>query len=297
MNKMERCSYFIPEKALFGSFPTQEDVNFLEEQGVRYFIDLTCDEEQKIVPYKTRYTYIKYSIRDRHVPENWQTFAKLIVTICDIIKNLKSGEKIYVNCKGGHGRSGVVVACILCNYFGMSPTEALIHTTRYHSNRPKMNEKWRKIGSPQGIKQKEFVRAFFRPLKFGHDKIGFGNFSHHPVFVPELGYTFPNAQLAFQAFKGPENKEYIEKLIEGHFCPEKIKKHVQNWDENKIEYMTKVLDLKFTQHSALKQQLLDTGLRPLVKISIDSFWGDSGKNMHGKILVKLRLKYIRESQA
>ena len=44
---MERCSYFIQNKALFGSFPTQEVVHILEELGVRCFIDLTNSDESK----------------------------------------------------------------------------------------------------------------------------------------------------------------------------------------------------------------------------------------------------------
>jgi hypothetical protein len=35
---MERSSYFIKDKALFGSYPTQESVEELEKEGVRYFI-------------------------------------------------------------------------------------------------------------------------------------------------------------------------------------------------------------------------------------------------------------------
>ena len=33
---MERCSYFIEERALFGCFPNQEMVEILEKEGVTY---------------------------------------------------------------------------------------------------------------------------------------------------------------------------------------------------------------------------------------------------------------------
>ena len=38
---MNYCSYFIKDKALFGSYPTQQSVEELEQEGVRYFVDLT----------------------------------------------------------------------------------------------------------------------------------------------------------------------------------------------------------------------------------------------------------------
>jgi hypothetical protein len=297
---MERCSYFIPDNALFGSFPEQKVVDQLEEIGVRYFIDLTCDDEDKTVPYTTKYTYIKYPIQDRNIPEDWKSFAQLIVKICHILKNLKQKEKIYINCRGGHGRSGILVACILCYYYEITPEEALRQTTKYHSNRPVMRDKWRRLGSPQGKRQKDFVYRFFRPLKF--NKIdtadftsGMNNQSKHPVTIPHIG-TFPNAHLAFQAFRDINNVEYVKKLINGVFCPEDIKAHNRDWEENKMEYMYNVLQHKFSQYPELAVNLTNTGLRPLVKVSPDFFWGDSGngqgKNIHGKLLNRLRAEIL-----
>ena len=46
---MEYASFFITDKALFGSFPTQAQVEELESTGVRYFVDLTNPNESKIV--------------------------------------------------------------------------------------------------------------------------------------------------------------------------------------------------------------------------------------------------------
>ena len=111
---MDRSSEFIRNKALFGGYPTQEYVNEFETMGVRYFIDLTCEGEKKIVPYTTIYTYERYSISDHRVPTDWNSFAQFISKIGNIIKSRHTGEKVYRHCKGGHGRSGVVVACLLC---------------------------------------------------------------------------------------------------------------------------------------------------------------------------------------
>jgi protein-tyrosine phosphatase/predicted NAD-dependent protein-ADP-ribosyltransferase YbiA (DUF1768 family) len=299
---MERCSYFIPEKALFGSFPEQKIVEQLEDLGVRYFIDLTYDHEEKTVPYKTKYVYIKYPILDRNIPEDWKSFSQLIIKIYHILRNLKPTEKIYVNCRGGHGRSGILVACILCYYYEISPEESLKQTSKYHSNRPIMRDKWRKIGSPQGKRQKDFVFKFFRPLKFNKpENIGFtagmSNLTNHTVTIPDVG-TFPNAHTAFQAYRDINNKEYIQKLITGTFSPEDINENNMHWEDHKVDYMYKVLRYKFLEHQDLYTNLINTGLRPLVKISQDSFWGDAGNcqgmNVHGKLLSRLRSEFLYE---
>ena len=43
---MNKCSYFIPEKALFGGYPNNLEARELEDSGVRVFGDLTgsCEE-------------------------------------------------------------------------------------------------------------------------------------------------------------------------------------------------------------------------------------------------------------
>ena len=37
---MNNSSFFIKDRALFGSFPSQDSVSELETLGVRYFVDL-----------------------------------------------------------------------------------------------------------------------------------------------------------------------------------------------------------------------------------------------------------------
>lgn len=299
---MERCSYFIEDKALFGSFPTQQDVLFLEEMGVRCFVDLTRRDESKTTPYKTEYLYINYPIIDRKIPEDWKSFAKLVIRVCYIIRNLRQNEKIYVHCKGGHGRSGILVASIFCQYYGLSTEEALKQTAKCHARRPEMRDKWRKLGSPQGVRQKDFVHRFFRPLRFskpeiGGYTIGMHNLSDYTVTIPNVG-QFSNAQLAFQYFREPNNKEYVENLLKGKYCQELLTEHNRDWEENKINYMYKILEYKFTQHNVLRENLINTGLRPFVKLSHDAFWGDGGngqgKNIQGKLLNKLRVKFLCE---
>lgn len=300
MKYMERSSEFVKNKALFGSYPSQEQVNEFESLGVRYFVDLTCIGENKIVPYYTTYTYIHYPIPDRRVPTNWESFSRFIIKVVDIIKNLSTGEKVYVHCKGGHGRSGVVVASLLCYLYKITPSEALSKTSKYHGRRKDMKEKWRRMGSPQTRSQKHFVTKFFEPLYVYKNctqyfSYGFSNDANFQVIVPKFG-TFPTVTSAFNAFKDENDRKYITSL-EITTDIDEIKNIINkkpepdNWEEIREDVMYKILKLKFEQNELLKKQLLNTGLRPIIVSSFDLFWGKLdkiGKNILGRMLMTLR---------
>ena len=291
---MDRSSYFIKDRALFGSYPTQEAVNELEKEGVKFFINLTHDDEAKITPYTTNNKIIAYPIIDRHVPTDWQSFAKFIIRISYIIRNLKNGERIYLHCKGGHGRSGVVVAAILCYMFRLSPTESLEQTTKFHSNRSVMRDKWRKLGSPQTYRQKSFIHKFFNILYFCRanrigNTAGFSSFTGHPVVINGFG-SFHTAEAAIQAYKNPSDKEYVKKqeLAKNPHFSVVLGNQVNlraDWNKISEEIRYKVTEAKFIQNPELKDNLIYTGLRPILH-SIN------GGVIIDNILMKLREKFI-----
>jgi predicted NAD-dependent protein-ADP-ribosyltransferase YbiA (DUF1768 family) len=294
---MDKCSYFIKSKALFGCFPVQESVDELEEEGVRYFVNLTLDTESKIVPYTTRYNYIHFPIVDRRVPRNWGDFAKFIIRVSDIIYNLADGDMVYIHCRGGHGRSGVVVACLLMYMFNLSTEEALAQTTMYHSNRSVMRDKWRHIGSPQTKSQKNFVHKFFEPLYFyraykvGHTT-GFSNFSLHPVNIPDFG-DFPTSEAAIQAYKAPDNPDYVSRQVNSKSpVVSKSMGHKiipsNEWVMSKDKLLGMILRKKFEQNDIIRYNLLNTGLRLIVEYKGDR---EFSGNVLGKLLTDIRNEY------
>lgn len=296
---MNNSSYFIKGKAMFGSYPSQEAVQELEKEGVRFFVDLTFPDERKILPYTTKYNYLRFPITDCKAPRDWRSFAQLVVHLANVITGLGNEERVYIHCKGGHGRSGVVVACLLCYIFKIDPSTALQRTSASHSKRSVMRDKWRKIGSPQTYHQKNFVHKFFSPLKFhrpfrhGHTA-GFSTLTAHPVTIPGLG-TFPTAEAAIQAHKAAGDVEYIKKLktvkspsvaiAAGNAvdCPE--------WSEIEQNVTYLVLREKFDQYPELKSALLDTGLRQIVQCYSSEEHGPSENSSVGKALMELRSHY------
>ena len=189
---MNKSSYFIPDKALFGSYPSHEAAKELEEEGVCLFVNLTeAIENLEQYIHSPTSEMISFPIPDRKIPCNILHYSLFIMKIVMRLANFKGRQKLYVHCKGGHGRAGVVVASILCYYYNIEPSRALELTTQYHSKRQEMRAKWRSIGSPQTAKQKQYVVKLFDPLRFYKaykmgNTTGFSNFSSHSVYLEKF---------------------------------------------------------------------------------------------------------------
>jgi len=296
---MESSSYFIKDKALFGSFPTQQSVYELEKEGVKHFIDLTFHDEKKIVPYITGQNYINFPIVDQNIPMDLQAFSRFILKASKIIRELQICEKVYIHCKGGHGRSGIIVACILCHIFSLSPYESLQYTTQCHNNRKNMRERWRKIGSPQTYSQKKFVYKSF-----------------HPVNMNALLKQVINEPITINTHELGENKSvyeyfglYREKFIENPLNTifDKFRNRKKSIIEEKpIEWIDikdnilKFLFLEFFKNNTeVKDHFLRSFLRPIIITYIESnvFWKNNGIELSkiSNILSSIRVKFLQEN--
>lgn len=280
---MNKTSFFIKDRALFGSYPTQDEVNELETYGVKYFIDLTYRyKEKNINPYMTKYTYINYPITDQYFPSNWKTFAELIIKLSNIIKQLPIKDLIFIHCKGGQGRSGIVVASIICYMFKLSTISSIKYTTLCRNKRKNLKEKWLKVSCPQTYLQQKFVFKFFEPLRFYRYKYniftyGFSNLSLHSINLENLSLC-NSVQIAYDM--------YIQKYIHKNILT----------DKEMLNIMTYIVKIKFDRYLDIRENLLNTGLRPLIEYAKDDeFWSSGkegkGKNMLGIILTNLRNKY------
>ena len=105
--------------------------------------------------------YSHFPITDRSVPTKKVAlaFGQLVRTITE------DTGRVYIHCRGGHGRSGLVAACILVQ-LGEAPTTALATVRTMHANRPELSKRMRELGAPQNDKQREFV------LMYGDDGTG-----------------------------------------------------------------------------------------------------------------------------
>lgn len=211
----ETSAYFVTNQCLFGAYPTQHQIQQLEDWGVDIVVNLTKTDEHKIRPYQTKAKVVQFSIPDRKVPENICMFCALVIYI---EREIRHGKKIYIHCKGGHGRAGLLVASILCYHHKITPSESFIRTSAYHATRPvhstkpKKNEFWKTKGSPQTQEQHAFVRSLFQPYKISKD-------SPFTKKGEWRSHTYDNFLIntnlgPIEGVNGKELEEYRDSLIE-----------------------------------------------------------------------------------
>jgi protein-tyrosine phosphatase len=155
-------SYFYKKNGIFGSYPTQSEVNEMERQGVKWFVDLTTKADGLSKYYCSNDSvYISYPIPDKMPPENTSSYCEFIDFLSSVISGLGDTEKMYIHCRGGHGRSGTVVASLLCILEGLNPETSINKTTYYHKLRPNLKTKWSRVFCPNAKSQRDFVRQLY----------------------------------------------------------------------------------------------------------------------------------------
>ena len=141
-----------PSKGYFGP---KKRLNSLLESGTTSFLDLTVEGElppysQLIELMNSDLKIIKYKrmpIQDMSTPE--KTEMEEILNYID--QEISAGEKIYVHCLRGLGRTGIVIGCYLVRH-GETGEKAIKKIASLRKNLP---NRW--LQSPQTDMQKEFV--------------------------------------------------------------------------------------------------------------------------------------------
>ncbi len=111
--------WVLPGRALAGEHPSGEGksdtlarLKCLHEAGIDYFIDLTeageMPEYRRLLPAKSY--YLRCPMRDQEVPGDVALMHELQSRIRTA---LKLDRRIYIHCRAGIGRTGVVVGCYL----------------------------------------------------------------------------------------------------------------------------------------------------------------------------------------
>ena len=107
----------------------EDDVKTISESGISVVISLIEDFEFDLLSIShfpellelEHIQFIHYPIRDHFVPDNIDSFHKLIIMICELFLQ---GHSILVHCRGGVGRTGLVCASFLL-HFGSNANEAI----------------------------------------------------------------------------------------------------------------------------------------------------------------------------
>lgn len=289
-----------PSKVIFGPFPSQEVVTEMSQSGVRLFLDLTQVNEDGTHPYQVPdgVGYIKYSIRDNYAPSNWESYAKLILTL---VSEIQKGTCMYIHCRAGHGRSSTICTSILCQLdTELHPERAIKRVAQIHSQRVGLSARWDRVRNPLSRAQHIFIYKFFSTLFFtrANDEgfyHGFSSCSPHSIRVNDL--VFPNAESAFQYYKDPSDEAYVNKLLDPHKGSSVKFIGDDHWnpllcDEemNEFEIMYKIIKQKYEDYPELAEVLRQTNLKRIY----DGCFNSHPDNLVGRVLMKLRDELIEK---
>ena len=159
---LPNCYWVIPGKLLAGEHPggsspekTQARLQQLLAAGIDCFLDLTMPEE--LAPYDLELpvsiAYIRKPIRDHGLPVRREHMVDIQVTL---EQAMRSGQRTYVHCRAGIGRTGTVIGCHLVE-LGLSGNEALDELNRLWQQ-SKRASSWPYV--PETDDQTDYVRTW-----------------------------------------------------------------------------------------------------------------------------------------
>ena len=105
----------------------------LRRDGIDAILSLLTKEEEKSlgllheanVAETNGMVFISHPIPDLHVPASRRQFSTVLNTID---AHLSSGRNVFIHCRQGIGRTGLVAACLLVKN-GWTPQDAIEHLT------------------------------------------------------------------------------------------------------------------------------------------------------------------------
>ena len=197
---------------------------------INHFVDLTEEGECSELDSKES-TFKRFEIKDKREPTLY-----LLKDIINYIELLPKEDGVYICCKGGHGRSGLVASALYGKRNNLSGDDALKYVNdEWHKQRDltKIRVKFIKLGSPQTINQKNIVKKYldeklntecikqeinlhYNKLMFYEEKdlyYFFSNFYTHknPLVINDEKWT--NTEQYFQAMKF-RGKKATKRMIE-----------------------------------------------------------------------------------
>jgi protein-tyrosine phosphatase len=152
--------WVIPGRLLAGEYPSGVDFTDsrarlaqLAGASIDYVIDLTEENElagyRHLLPFRIK--YVRHAIADHGIPGS---AAQMQLLLSDIRAALASGRCVYVHCRAGIGRTGLVVGCFLAEEGGDG--EAAITQLNRLWQQSERAKSWPNV--PQTAEQADYIQ-------------------------------------------------------------------------------------------------------------------------------------------
>jgi protein-tyrosine phosphatase len=141
---------------IFADFSNDPNDIKEEESSRRNFVQALFPVGKETQTYRIpKNKYISYQIKDNNVPE-------CPLSYCSFITKLKKlylkDQKIYIHCRGGHGRSGMLSVSLLLSIFPDKNIKEVIElVNQSHIDRIILRKKWKNKKTPFNYNQYIFL--------------------------------------------------------------------------------------------------------------------------------------------
>lgn len=113
---------------------------------------------------------IHFPIVDMRCPTNNQ-IDKFMNLMSRLEKIHNENRKIYIHCKGGHGRAGLIFGCLLSKLMNDKSYEEIQKIiNNVHSQRTDCGNEWLQLGAPQTSEQINFLKQYIEYNNSIHEK-------------------------------------------------------------------------------------------------------------------------------
>ncbi len=156
--------WVIPNRLLAGEYPGDADemearrrLRLLRDAGIERFIDLT--EEGELTPYRDLLddpgNHKRSAVADCSVPYNVSQTKDVLASIRE---SLARGRKVYVHCRAGIGRTGLMVGCFLAE--DLDSGRAALKQLNALWKQSERSASWPKV--PQTAEQADYIRHWLK---------------------------------------------------------------------------------------------------------------------------------------
>lgn len=152
----------IPDRIYFGPIPNDHMIHQLKEKNFNIIVNVTENE----IDYGDNFKFFHFPIKDNLIPSNFFEYCKFIIELKKEFE--KNKNKMYIHCRGGHGRSSMVTISLLFCLYNEQIKQVINRVIEYHKNRIVLRDIWR-IKSPINYKQFMFLYKIHKNIYINVD--------------------------------------------------------------------------------------------------------------------------------